>query len=252
MYKSVHGLVLREVPYKDSSRILTLLTQEEGRITADARGAKRKNSRLTAASQQLVWGEYTLFEKSGRYLITEASVTEEFTGLRADIGNLALAAYFASVLEEICPEGEPEPSLLRLGLNSLYALSRGMYPAAHIKAVFELRAACLTGVAPELQACPVCGRAAPERPRLSLLGGAVYCGPCLPPEEGPNQPLCPDSLAALRYVCAAPEKKEFSFALADSAAFARLSRAAERYLLAHTERGFSTLDYYKNLTELTP
>ena len=249
MYKTVHALVLREVPYKDSSRILTLLTQEEGKLTADARGAKRKNSRLTAASQQLVWGEYTLFEKSGRYLITEASVLEEFTGLRTDILNLALAAYISSVLEEVCPEGEPEPSLLRLGLNALYALSRGLHPAAHVKAVFELRVSCLSGFAPELHACPVCGSVSPERPRLSLAGGAVFCGPCLPEDEGATVPLCSGSLAALRYVCSAPEKKEFSFSLSDTGAFSRLSRAAERYLLAHTERGFSTLNYYKDLTE---
>ncbi len=39
MYKTLHGLVLREVKYKESSKILTILTEEEGKITAEARGA---------------------------------------------------------------------------------------------------------------------------------------------------------------------------------------------------------------------
>lgn len=33
MYKTLHGLVLREVKYKESSKILTILTREEGKLT---------------------------------------------------------------------------------------------------------------------------------------------------------------------------------------------------------------------------
>lgn len=42
MYKTLHGLVLREVKYKESSKILTILTREEGKLTAEARGALRR------------------------------------------------------------------------------------------------------------------------------------------------------------------------------------------------------------------
>lgn len=38
MYKTLHGLVLREVKYKESSKILTILTREEGKLTAEAVG----------------------------------------------------------------------------------------------------------------------------------------------------------------------------------------------------------------------
>ena len=55
MYKTLHGLVLREVKYKESSKILTILTEEEGKITAEARGSLRKGSKCSAASQVLTW-----------------------------------------------------------------------------------------------------------------------------------------------------------------------------------------------------
>ena len=38
MYVTLHGLVLREVKYKESSKILTILTEEAGKITAEAKG----------------------------------------------------------------------------------------------------------------------------------------------------------------------------------------------------------------------
>ena len=58
--------------------------------------------------------------------------------------------------------------------------------------------------------------------------------------------LCPDSLAALRYIVSAPAKQLFSFRL-EGEAMQRLSAAAERYLLLQTERQFSTLTYWKNI-----
>ena len=70
MYKTLHGLVLREVKYKESSKILTILTEEEGKITAEARGALRKGSKCAAAAQALTWSELTFFENRGRYTLT--------------------------------------------------------------------------------------------------------------------------------------------------------------------------------------
>ncbi|MBQ5364205.1 MAG: recombination protein O N-terminal domain-containing protein [Bacteroidales bacterium] len=61
MFQTTKGLILREVRYKEADRMLTILTESEGKITAKARGALRKSSRTGAATQQLTWSELTLF-----------------------------------------------------------------------------------------------------------------------------------------------------------------------------------------------
>ena len=61
MFNTVQALVLREVRYKEADKILTLFTKSDGRITAKARGALRKGSKITAATQQLTYSEMTLF-----------------------------------------------------------------------------------------------------------------------------------------------------------------------------------------------
>ena len=179
MFKTVNALVLREVRYKEADRILTLLTDTEGKITAKARGALRKSSRTAAATQQLTYSEMTLFENKGRWTVNEAVVREGFKGLRGEMERLALGAYFAECMEAFGVEDQPEPALLQLGLNCLYALSRGLYPPEHIKAAFELRLMCLSGYAPELSCCAVCGKE-PEQPVLSLDHGRLCCRTCLP------------------------------------------------------------------------
>lgn len=242
MFKTVNALVLREVRYKEADRILTLLTDTDGKLTAKARGALRRSSRIAAATQQLTFAEMTLFYNRGKWTVNEAQVKEGFDGLRGDMEKLALGSYFAECMEALSVEDQPEPALLQLGLNCLYALSRDMHPQEKIKAAFETRLMCLSGYAPELRSCPVCGKE-PENPVLSLDHGCVCCERC---GMGEKAQLGGAGLAALRYLSEAPAKQLLSFTLPD-ADLLRLGDAAERYLLRRTERGFSTLDYWKNL-----
>ena len=246
MYKTLHGLVLREVKYKESSKILTILTEEEGKITAEAKGAMRKGSKCAASAQVLVWSELTLFENRGRYTLTEGSVLEDFAALRADLADYALGCYFAELMEALSDEDSPDSALLHLGLNALFALSRGLYPAKHIKAVFELRSMCLAGFAPAVERCPDCGTHSPEEPRFSLYGGTVHCASCSPGAPGKSLPLCQASLAAMRHVCHAVAKKVFSFTM-DEASAERFSRVCEEYALIQLDRGFRTLDYWRSI-----
>lgn len=244
MYNTTDALVLREVRYKEADRILTLLTSTEGKITVKARGALRKSSKTAAGTQQLTFSEMTLFGNRGKWTVNEASVKEGFDGLRADIEAFSLGCYFAECLEALSVEDQPEPELLQLGLNSLYALSRNLYMPEHIKAAFEVRLMCIAGYAPELEHCAVCGKTDMDEPVLNLTRGAVCCRGCARLEE--TAALDRASLDALRYIKGARAKQLFSFSLPDIS-LAALSKAAERYLLLQTERRFSTLEYWKKL-----
>ncbi len=243
MFKTTKGLILREVRYKEADRILTILTETEGKITAKARGALRKSSRTGAATQQLTWSELTLFGNRGKWTVNEGSVLEGFAGLRDEIERLALGSYFAECLEAFSVEDQPDPALLQLGLNSLYALSEKLGEPEKIKAAFELRLCCLAGFQPELSACVVCGKPEPEEAVLGLEDGGVCCRSCRITPAGAVA-LTKDALAALRYTAQAPAKKLFSFAL-EGEGLRSFSRAAELYLQAHAERSFATLAYYK-------
>ncbi len=246
MYKTLHGLVLREVKYKESSKILTILTREEGKLTAEARGALRRGSRCGAAAQALAYSEMTLFENRGRHLLTEGSVAEDFAGLREDLDRYALGFYFAELLEAVSDQDSPDGALLDLGLNALFALSRRLYPPEHIKAVFELRLMCLAGFAPAVEGCAACGDTGPEEPRFLPRAGELRCRKCVRPEDGPTLRLCPGSLAAMRHVSRAAARRVFSFTL-DEASAGRFYRACEEYVGAQLDRHFATLEYWRGV-----
>ena len=248
MHLTTQGIVLREVAYKESDKILTVLTEELGKVTVSARGSRKKGGGISAAAQMLVWSEMTLYEYRQRWGLKEAVTNREFRGVREELDKFALASYFAELIELLAPEEVPAPDLLALLLNALYALETLDRPLSLVKAAFEMRAMCLAGYAPLMDRCALCGNP-PREPCFHLREGVLHCRTCGDSlATGVSLPLCGDSLAALKHIIYGPAKRLYSFRL-DDAAQKRLSDVCESFLLTQMERGFRTLDFYRQLTE---
>ena len=172
------GLVLRVTETKEADKILTVLTPDMGKIPLIARGARRKNSRIAAASQLLAYSELTLYKRGNWHMLDEASTLELFDGVRQDIVLLSLASYFAEAAEAVCAEETTSPEILSLLLNALYALCYLHKEPRLVKAAFQFRLMALAGFEPLASGCAVCGREEPEAPMLDVVHGVVHCGGC--------------------------------------------------------------------------
>ena len=245
MYLTVQGLVLRVTAYNDTDALLTLLTADQGKLTVKARGLRRKNSPLVAPCQLLAFGEFTLFEYRDMYTINEAHSLELFSALRKDLAALSLGTYFAQAAEVVSQEDLPNPELLSLVLNCLFALSKLSAPLPKAKAIFELRCACLAGYTPDLHGCHRCGN--PDADRFDVSQGRLECQRCRSFEsDGIRMPVSSGVLGCMRYICSCNSKKLFSFS-SGSDTLDALSGVSELYLTTQLERSFSTLDFYKSI-----
>ena len=239
------GLVLRVTETKESDKILTVLTPDMGKIPLIARGARRKNSRIAAASQLLAYSELTLYKRGNWYMLDEASTLELFDGVRQDIVLLSLASYLTELAEAVCAEETVSPEILSLLLNALYALCYLDKDPALVKTAFQWRLMALAGFQPFVDGCAVCGAEEPAAPMLDVVHGVVRCGGCKS-GGGLSLPLTAAGLAALRHILNADGKKLYSFTL-EPGALRALDHAGEAFIAAQLERNFRTLDYYKSL-----
>lgn len=249
MYAQTRGLVLRAVTYKEADKILTVLTEDRGKLTVSAHGARRKSSKIAAAAQVLAFSEMTLYARAGRWSLREARTVSLFPGLQADILRLAQGAYFAELLDAVSDVDTVDADILSLALRALYATSAGAHDLAQIKAAFELRLMCLAGYRPNVSACTDCSAASMVSPYLDVVNGQLFCEACIPLYAEGCLALNPGSLKALRYIAASNHERVFSFSLGDES-LDLLCRAAEHYVLAQLERKFRTLDYLKGLSQL--
>lgn len=244
MYLNTLALVLRVTDYNDRDALITLLSRDHGKITAKVRGLRRKNSPFAASCQLLVLSAFTLFEYRGMYTVNEAHSVELFTPLHRDLEKLALGSYFAQVSEVISQADVPNRELQSLVLNCLYTLSETHLPPEQIKAVFEMRIACIAGYEPELYACQCRTSNSPDY--FDLSGGVLLCNECKDQNTGIRHPVSPGTLQAMRYIVGCDPKKMFGFTLGERN-LQQLSSVSEAYLITQLERGFSTLDFYKSL-----
>lgn len=245
MYLNVPGLVLRVTAYNDTDALLTVLTSDHGKITVKARGLRRKNSPLAASCQLLAFNEFILFEYRGMYTVNEVHCVEQFQPLRNNLEKLYLATYFAQVAEVLSQEDMPNENLLSLLLNCLFALSKLDLPEEQIKAVYELRCACISGYMPDLSRCWDCG--SEDVAFFDLSDGRLECVSCMRHEASSIRlPITSGVLDSMRYICYCNSKRLFSFS-AGSETIRQLSQLSEAYLSTQLERGFSCLDFYKSL-----
>ena len=252
----VKGLVIRTVDIRESDRLITIFTEEMGVVSALARGARSLKSRQMSSTMQYCYGSFVLCKRGEHYWIKEASLIESFFGIRNSIEGLSLAAYISEVLCDIAVT-EPERDLLRLALNSLYAISERKHSFDKIKAAFEIRAASIIGFMPDVLACSMCGEKLGNF-YFKIMDGSITCYSCQQKaisehdEYGTNefnQTVClltEGAKIALGFCIHSPLEKIFSFRISDED-MQIFSRAAEEYLINQLERSFKSLDFYKEV-----
>ena len=254
------GLITR-IRDVGSDKLVNIITPDRGRIGVMVKGGRSPSSKLTPISQLFTYGNFEIYEKNSMFWLRGGSINTMFYGISSDVARVSLATYLCDLANELTDEDEECSELLRLLLNSLYLINMGERPLEVIKAVFEMRAASISGYLPELFGCAHCHKNDAEFVYLDVMGGKLICTECqskrgqrIPriskdfEDEAEASVLCgmsPSTLAALRFIVGVPEKKIFSFELKDADDLHDLSRAAETYILNHLGRGFDSLDFYK-------
>ena len=218
-----------------------------------------------AVSQMFGYSNFEYYYRGTMAILKSGTSIQPFYELGMDIDRLNLASYLCDLACELTDEGEPAEEMLRLLLNSLYAISRDLYPQEIIKGAFEWRAATISGYAPDLSGCHRCGGLSGEDLYLDVMNGGVLCSECLRKKtNGVPQgsiyaddlreaevicPITPAVLTALQYVTEAPPQRLFTFELSDAEDLRLFAGCAETYLLSHIGHGFDTLDFYRSLRE---
>lgn len=245
MQIGTRAVVLSARNMDEFDRLLVLLTEDRGLVTAYAKGARRQKGTMASATEQLSYSAFQLFRNREKTYVDRAEAETLFFGIRQNIDRLALASYFCQLCRELIPEGDAQPGYLHLMMNTLTLLDRGQLPTAQLKAVFELRLLTMSGYMPDLVACAGCGELHDGGIFFAPAAGTVYCGDCAPRGGDALLPLSPGVFQGMRHIIYSDFGKLFSFRLPEKA-LTELENASEAYLLAQVERMLPALDFYKS------
>ncbi|HEY3376275.1 MAG TPA: DNA repair protein RecO [Armatimonadota bacterium] len=191
---TVTAIILRSRDYGEGHRLFSLLTREEGKIVAVARGVRKPKAKLAASLQHFALAEVQLAPGRRFDVITHVRVLNAFYGLRASIEAVSYASYFAELFDESLAERQPHPALFDLLTDALQHLAAGKAPELLARYV-EISLIALAGYLPQLTACAVCQcplahvdaedrTVWPTWLGFSVSQGGALCTDCLPKVPG--------------------------------------------------------------------
>ena len=174
----IKGLIIKVEPIGEYDRRIVMLTDDRGKISAFAKGARRTNSKLMSGTNLFCFGEYALFSGRNSYSVNDVKVINYFSFMREDFESAYYGMYFAEIADYYCRENLDDRDMLTLLYQALRALESDRFDNRLVRACFEIKAVCLQGE----------------------FGGVRD-----------NARFAPDTLYAVDYIVNTPPAKLFSF-----------------------------------------
>ncbi len=245
---TVTGMVLQVMPIGEYDKRITLLTKERGKMTAFARGARRPNSQLLAATNPFSFGEFEVFEGRSACTLARASIQNYFRELAADFAATYYGFYFLEFADYYCQENNDEREMLKLLYQSLRALESPAYDNRLVRLVFELKALAINGEAPNVFSCLKCG-AKEELHWFSVKRGGTFCAECRE-EIADAVRLSESTVYTMQYVISARVEKLYTFTVS-AEVLGELQRVMESYLDHYVAHSFKSLKILNDTDHFT-
>ena len=172
------GIVLKEIRYKDTSKIINVYTKEYGRISIMARGAYRPKSKIIANTQPFSYSEYNLHRGRNFFYLNQGDLLNSFYCIREKMERVAYGSYMLELIEKSLPEEEEHEKIFLLLKKGLIILEK--LDSDFIKFIisYELKFISFLGYKPYLQACVLCGNKNMNRIKFSIENGGMICSNC--------------------------------------------------------------------------
>ena len=175
------ALVIRVVDFSETSCVVTLFSEQFGKISALAKGARRTKSPFESALDLLSLCRIVFVHKSSDalHLLTEAKLERRFRAAAHDLSRLYAGYYVAELLRALTDEGDPHPELFQVANVVLAGLDEDAEWRSDLFR-FELTALRLLGHLPMLESCVGCGQHIEITNRVAFgqLAGGVLCSNC--------------------------------------------------------------------------
>ena len=244
MIQKTEAIVLKTLPFRSSSLIVTFYTEFFGKIRGLAKGVRGENEKRGMPFELFTRLEIIFYEKtrSDLHLVSDAVITEPYDSLRSNLESIAVASYFADLVDELTEVHDANEkifTLLDFGYRYLASL-----PPKRVARLFETNLLAEIGWLPYLEACVQCGANA-EQGFFSARQGALVCAKCAPtfPEA---LPLSREALSILRYYTRHLLEESIKLGISRPAG-AELEKLMDRFFLERLNRPLKTRQFLEKI-----
>lgn len=152
----VDGMIVREVPYKETSKILTIITKDFGIISVIAKGAKKLKSNLRSVTSLFTYATFNItYKKDKLSTLISADVINTFKNIKNDIEKISYVNYLSELTTGVLKQTF-SASIYDMYIAAMLKIEEG-FDAMSITNILELKYLDYLGISPIFSGCVICG-----------------------------------------------------------------------------------------------
>ncbi len=156
MIKEFEGIIVSVTPYGESSKILNILTKEDGIIGVMAKGAKKIKSKLRASTEKFTMGVFNVYyHKDKLSTLVSADVTNPLLNIKTDIVKIGYLTYIVELASQTAKQNS-DNDIYKILKSTILKIEEGLDPKIMTN-ILELKMLDFLGVSISLDRCIKCG-----------------------------------------------------------------------------------------------
>jgi DNA repair protein RecO (recombination protein O) len=223
------AVVLRTYKLGEADRIVVLLTAQNGKVRAVAKGVRKTMSRFGARLEPMSHVRLLLYRGRELDIVSQAESVEPLSPMLASLDRASQGMAVLEAADQLALEREPNDQLYRMVIGALRTIAERTSPLVVPAFYWKLLAA--EGLRPELDMCVRCGADddGTELVAFDLDEGGVLCRTCRS-----GAAVSAGALALLRAILGG--RLNDALAAPDSPATHEVATLATKALEHHLER----------------
>ncbi len=152
------GFVLKKKKYRETSKLITIFSENSGKLNLIARGVRTPKNKISAVLEPFNFIEFVYYDKPTRDLqyISSADFIDTFSSIKSNYDKLKIAFVIIELVNIFSHEGERNDEFFNLVYNSLKNLNENINNYYLTLIGFLLRLCEISGYPVYNEICPLC------------------------------------------------------------------------------------------------
>lgn len=170
--KKFEGFIVDEKSYKETSKILNIITKDGLKIGVVSKGCKKMKSNLRSVSQKFTYANFIIsYKEDGLSTLISADIINPFLNIKKDIEKISYVNFITDLTNQVIKQSNNK-NIYDILISSILKIDEGYDPLI-ICDILEIKYLDFLGISPYFDGCVVCNNK--NIVTLSLEKGGFVC-----------------------------------------------------------------------------
>lgn len=156
MIREFEGIIVSETPYGESSKIINILTKEDGIIGVMAKGAKKLKSAFRSSTSKFTLGLFNVYYHENKLsTLISVDVINPLINIKTDIVKIGYLTYICELAYQTAKQND-DNKIFAILKETILKIEQGLDPKIMTN-ILELKILDFLGVGIDLDKCIKCG-----------------------------------------------------------------------------------------------